>query len=125
MGEGQRLGQGAQVNIHRGGVVLVNLSPTIGHEQQGTRPCVVVSDPAVANDQRFPLVAVVPVTSTAGRGALYPALAAGRSGLTKPSWAMVDQLRSIDKRRVARAFGRVSSTEMNALDDGLRLFLGL
>jgi mRNA interferase MazF len=111
--------------VHRGGVVLVNLNPTSGHEQKGTRPCVVVSDPSVTSDQRYPLVAIVPVTGTAGRGALYPALAPGKSGLTKPSWAMVDQLRCIDKTRIARLFGRVSAIEMEEIDEGLRLFLGL
>ena len=53
--------------------------PGKGHEQKGTRPCV-----------------VVPVTGTPAQGALYPDLAPGASGLTKPSTALVDQVRSID-----------------------------
>jgi len=113
------------VKLDRGSIVIVSLDPTIGHEQQGRRPCVVVSDPAVTNNQRFPLIAVVPVTGTSAQGALYPALAPGRSGLTKASWAMMDQVRSIDKRRIARVFGRIAPDEMNSIDDGLRLFLGL
>ena len=75
-------------------------------------------------DQRFPLIAVVPVTATAGVGALYPALAAGSSGLTKPSFALIDHLRSIDKRRICRMFGQVSSAELANIDQGLELFLG-
>jgi len=93
------------VKIARGTVVLVELDPTLGHEQRGVRPCVVVSDPAVNDDQRFPIVAVVPVTGTRGEGALYPELAPGASGLAKASWALVDQVRSVDKRRVKRVFG--------------------
>lgn len=50
-------------------------------------------------DQRLPLIAVVPVTGTPGEGALYPQLSPGASGLTKASYALIDQLRSIDKRR--------------------------
>jgi len=42
-------------------MVQMDLQPTQGHEQQGTRPCVVVSDEAVNSNQRFPLIAVVPV----------------------------------------------------------------
>jgi mRNA-degrading endonuclease toxin of MazEF toxin-antitoxin module len=53
------------VRLERGTVVLLTLDPTVGHEQRGVRPCVVVSDPDVIADQRFPLVAVVPVTGTA------------------------------------------------------------
>jgi mRNA-degrading endonuclease toxin of MazEF toxin-antitoxin module len=84
-----------------------------------------VSDPAVNADQRFPLIAVVPVTGTAGVGALYPVLAPGSSGLTKPSFALVDHIRSIDKRRIRRMFGQVSSLELATIDQGLELFLGL
>jgi mRNA interferase MazF len=113
------------VTVNRGTVVLVELNPAVGHEQRGVRPCIAVSDPAVNADQRFPLIAVVPVTGTAGTGALYPALSSGPSGLTKASSALVDHLRSIDKRRIRRIFGEVSSTELAGIDQGLELFLGL
>jgi len=113
------------VTINRGTVVLVELDPTVGHEQRGVRPCIAVSDPTVNADQRFPLIAVVPVTGTAGDGALYPALATGPSGLTKASCALVDHLRSIDKRRIRRLFGQVSTTELANIDQGIELFLGL
>lgn len=101
------------------------LDPTVGHEQRGQRPCVVVSDPDVLDDQRYPLVGVVPITGTPGVGALYPSLAPGASGLTKPSSALVDQVRSIDKRRIHRVFGVLSHDELRRIDDGLMLFLGL
>lgn len=109
----------------RGTVLLVALDPTVGHEQQGLRPCLSVSDPAVDASQRFPLMAVVPITGTPGQGSLYPPLAPGPSGLTKASYAMIDQLRSVDKRRVRRVFGQVSERELAAVDQGLKLFLGL
>ena len=113
------------MSLARGSVVLVDLEPTQGHEQQGTRPCVVVSDAAVNSNQRFPLIAVVPVTRTPGPGALYPALTPGSSGLSKPSTALVDQVRSIDKQRIRRRYGRVSEAELEAIDNGLCLYLGL
>jgi len=84
-----------------------------------------VSDSAVANDQRFPLVCVVPVTGTPGIGALYPALRPGPSGLHKPSYALIDQLRSIDKLRIHQLFGVIPADELAAVDTGLRLYLGL
>jgi mRNA interferase MazF len=111
--------------LKRGTVILVSLGPTVGHEQRGARPCVVVTDPSVTEDQRFPMLAVVPLTGTAGEGALYPGLRPGESGLVKPSWALIDRLRTIDKRRVSRVFGIVSRDELAAIDDGLKLFLGL
>ena len=113
------------MTLDRGTVVLVELDPTVGHEQRGVRPCIAVSDPSVNADQRFPLIAVVPVTGTAGVGALYPDLSPGTSGLTKTSYALIDHLRSIDKRRVRRIFGQVSASELAGIDQGLELFLGL
>ena len=113
------------MKVDRGTIVLVELDPTIGHEQRGVRPCIAVGDPAVNADQRFPLIAVVPVTGTLGDGALYPVLAPGKSGLTKTSYALIDHLRSIDKRRVRRVFNRVADEELTAIDQGLELFLGL
>ena len=120
-----RAGRRSASETRRGAVVLVALDPTIGHEQRGLRPCIVVSDPEVISDQRFPLVCVVPVTGTPGEGLLYPPLVAGRSGLAKKSFALVDQLRSIDKRRIRRMFGELPQREISAIDEALALFLGL
>ena len=113
------------MRLGRGSVVVVELDPTVGHEQRGVRPCVVVSDPDVISDQRFPLVCVVPVTGTPGQGLLYPELAPGKSGLAKTSFALIDHLRSVDKRRVRRVFGELAPREVAAIDEGLAAFLGL
>lgn len=113
------------MSLARGSVVLVDLEPTRGHEQRGTRPCVVVSDPDVAATLRFPLMCIVPVTGAAASGVLYPRLAPGPSGLKKESFALVEQVRSIDKRRVRSTFGTVRPDELAALDEGLAVYLGL
>lgn len=113
------------MNVDRGTVDLVELDPTVGHEQRGVRPCIVVSDRAVNADQRFPLLAVVPITGTPGDGALYPVLSPGKCGLTKKFYAFSDHLRSIDKRRIRRVFDRVTREELVLVDQGLELFLGL
>ncbi len=113
------------MTLGRGALVVVELDPAVGHEQKGFRPCVVVSDPEVISDQRFPLLCIVPVTGTPGSGLLYPALSPGQSGLTKKSFALIDHLRSIDKRRVRRVFGDLPDDEIAAIDEGLAAFLGL
>ncbi|MBV9626168.1 MAG: type II toxin-antitoxin system PemK/MazF family toxin [Acidobacteria bacterium] len=113
------------MTLGRGVVVVVQLDPTFGHEQRGIRPCIVVSDPDITSDQRFPLICVVPITGTPGEGLLYPPLAPGSSGLAKKSFALTDHLRSIDKRRVRRVYGEVSAEEITAIDEGIMVFLGL
>jgi mRNA interferase MazF len=86
---------------------------------------VIVSDPEITTDRRFPLVCVVPITGTPGEGLLYPPLAPGKSGLAKRSFALIDHLRSVDKRRVHRVFGELAADEIAAIDEGLAVFLGL
>ena len=113
------------MKLERGTVLLLDLDPTRGREQRGVRPCVVVSDPDVSSDQRFSLIGIVPITGTEGEGALYPSLLPGSSGLTKSSCALIDHIRSVDKRRVRRVFGQITATELDSLDEGLALFLGL
>lgn len=113
------------MRLGRGSVVVIELDPTVGHEQRGVRPCVVVSDPDVISDQRFPLICVVPVTGTPGQGLLYPELVPGESGLAKRSFALIDHLRSVDKRRVRKVFGVLARHEIDAIDEGLAAFLGL
>ncbi len=111
------------MRLDRGTVIFLDLDPTVGHEQRDVRPCVVVSDPEVVADQRFPLC-VVPAKGTPGDGALCPPLGLGHSGLTKMAHALIDYLRSVDKRRVRRVFGQLAPGEIGAIDDGLALFLG-
>lgn len=113
------------MRVGRGAVVLVELDPAVGHEKRGMRPCVVVSDPDIVSDQRFPLVCVVPITGTPGEGLLYPSFAPGQSGLARKSYALIDHLRSIDKRRIRRVFGELAPEEIAAVDEGLAVFLGI
>jgi mRNA interferase MazF len=126
MERGKRLGRGDGVSLARGTVIVACLDPTVGHEQAGRRPCIVVSAPEVSNDQRFPLIAIVPLTSAPGVGLLYPRIQPSPSnGLRNASTALVDHIRSVDKRRVDRAYGQVSRAELQAIDTALKLFLGM
>lgn len=113
------------MRLARGTPILVGLDLPIAHEQRGVRPCILVSDPEVTEDQRFPVLCIVPITGTRGRGALYPPLDAGSGGLRKRSFALLDQIRTIDKRRVRKVFGKIAPAELAAIDEGLRLLLGL
>jgi hypothetical protein len=67
----------------------------------------------------------VPVTGTPGEGLLYTPLALGKSGLAKKSFAPIDHLRSVDKRRVRGVFGELAHAEISPLYEGLTVFLGL
>lgn len=94
--------------MKRGEIWLVNLDPTIGSEIKKSRPCVVVS-PAELNDH-LRTVIVAPMTSK-GFAAPFrvPVTHAGRRGLI-----VLDQLRTVDKARMAKKLGAVSAKTLTA-----------
>lgn len=109
----------------RGDVWVVDLDPTPGHEQAKTRPCIIVSDDRF-NRSASGLVVIVPLTS-ANRGIPWHVRVAPEDGgVRQESWAMVDQLRVVSRERlVGDPWGRASSTVMAAIEERLRLLLGL
>ena len=113
------------MKLPRGAVVRIQLDPKVGHEQGGIRPCVVVTPSDLADAQRYPILAIVPLTSRIGLGPLYPVLQPYPQGLTLPSTALVDQVRSIDKQRVTAMFAPLPALELGRVDDALRRVLGL
>jgi hypothetical protein len=66
-----------------------------------------------------------PVRWVPGEGLLYPPLTPGERGLAGKSFALIDRLRSIDKRRIRRVFGDLAQDEITAVEEGLAAFLGL
>ena len=94
--------------MKRGEIWLVNLDPTVGSEIRKTRPCVVVS-PAEMHDH-LRTVIVAPMT-TAGREAPFRIGVAhgGRNGLI-----LLDQVRAVDKTRLAKRLGVVPAKTLAA-----------
>ena len=92
----------------RGEIWLVNLDPTVGSAVRKTRPCVVVSPSEMHDHLRTVLVA--PMT-TAGRQAPF------RIGVThggKKGLILLDQIRAVDKTRLAKRLGAVSPKTLAA-----------
>lgn len=103
---------------------MVNLDPTIGHEQGGQRPALVVSDDML-NRSPAELVIVVPITGTDRGIPAHVKVAPGEGGLIKASVIMADQVRTISRRRLGRRLGAVSSSTMEQVEGRLRLVMGL
>lgn len=96
-----------------GQVVWVNLSPVVGSEQSGHRPAVVIS----GNDYLASIpnvVVVVPITSR-DRGLPNHVRLVGDLGLDADSFAMTEQPRTIDRRRVTRSVGQVDATTLHEI----------
>jgi mRNA interferase MazF len=111
-------------DLRRGDVVWAAPDPAVGREQAGHRPAVVVSS-AAHLDIVTDLAIVVPVT-TAMRGWPNHVLLLGpRVGLDAPSFAMTEQPRTIDRRRVVQVAGRVDDETLRQIDVWLRDFVDL
>jgi mRNA interferase MazF len=94
------------MSVERWSVWRANLDPVVGSEQGLTRPVLVVSQTAL-NDI-LPVVNVLPITSRKAGRRIYPneaLLPAGTAGLTLESIVLCYQIRTLDKRRLGRAFG--------------------
>lgn len=94
--------------VGRGDVWLATLDPTVGSEIRKTRPCVVVSPPEIHDYLRTVIVA--PMT-TGSRPAPFriPVSFAGKNGLI-----LLDQMRTLDKRRLAKRLGEIERRTLRA-----------
>lgn len=94
--------------VRRGEIWLVTLDPTRGSEIKKTRPCVVVSPPEMHDHLRTVIVA--PMT-TKGHPAPFriPVTHGGQKGLI-----LLDQMRAVDKERLAKKAGTVSAKTLAA-----------
>ena len=98
-------------------VYLINLDPTIGHEIQKTRPCLVLS-PDEMNDN-IRTVIIAPMTT---KSHVYPTRIPVRFD-KKSGWIVLDQIRTVDKARLIRRLGRISSREIAAVKDIIKQML--
>lgn len=95
-------------------IVIVNLDPTVGREIKKTRPCIIVSP----NEMNRPLqtVIIVPVTS---QDKSYPTRVPFElNGQT--SWAVVDQIRTVDKIRVTKTVSHLNDSDTARLKRVIR-----
>ena len=99
--------------VKRFDVFLINLDPTVGSEIQKTRPCVVIS-----LDEMNRYIATVIIAPMTTKGKQYPTRVVcqfqGKNGQI-----VLDQIRTVDKKRLVKKLGRVSQDEQKILLDVL------
>ena len=95
--------------MDQGDIYLINLDPTLQTEIPKTRPGLIISINAMNHNS--PRLIIAPITSSVGK--IYPFevfVSAGVGGLEKDSKIMLDQLRSLDKKRLVRKIGTIEET---------------
>ena len=109
----------------RGEVYLVSFDPTIGAEIQKTRPALIIQNDV--GNRYSPLMIVAAITSYHG-GELYPQevlVKAPEGGLQVDSAILLNQIRSVDKRRLVKHLGVLRAATLTKVDRALQISLGL
>jgi mRNA interferase MazF len=112
-------------NPKRGELYLVNFEPTVGAEIRKTRPALVLQND-IAN-RHSPITIVAAVTSKFDE-TLYPTevlVTAPEGGLSVDSVVLLNQIRSIDRRRLVRRLGAIRGSTMERVERSLQISLGL
>lgn len=113
------------MNIKRGDIYYADLSPVIGSEQGGIRPVLIVQND-VGN--RFsPTVIAAAITSQHTKAKLptHIAIGAQSSGLAKDSVVLLEQVRTIDKKRLKEKMGTVDQNSMREINNAISVSFGL
>ena len=108
----------------RGDIYLVNFDPTVGHEIQKTRPALILQND-IAN--RFSSITIVAAITSKFTEPHYPTevIESAQSGLSLRSAVLLNQIHSVDRRRLAKHLGRASAATMRAVDRALQISLGM
>jgi mRNA interferase MazF len=112
--------------FRRGEVRLANFNPSKGTEAGKIRPCIILQSDLL-NDAEHPSTTVIPLTSRLVDGAAPLRFRiAGRNQLKEDSDAMIDQVRTIDNRRLTgEPLARLAPGELAEVEEYLKIVLGL
>jgi mRNA interferase MazF len=108
----------------RGEVYLVSFDPTLGAEIQKTRPALILQND-ISN--RYSPITIVAALTSQFKNPPFPTdvlITPPEGGLKTQSAALLNQIRSIDKRRLIKLLGALSPETMSRVNDALRISLG-
>ena len=110
--------------IKRGELYYADLSPVVGSEQGGVRPILIVQNDT--GNKYSPTVIAAAVTSKMNKAKLptHIELCANEYGLVKNSVVLLEQIRTLDKRRLKERIGEVSESTMKKVNAALLISLG-
>ena len=111
--------------VRRGDIFYADLSPVIGSEQGGTRPVLIVQNDT--GNKYSPTVIAAAITSQTGKARLptHINIAGGSVGLSKDSVILLEQIRTIDKRRLREHMGKLDDQHMLLVDEAIAVSFGL
>ena len=114
-----------EMNIKRGDIYYADLSPVIGSEQGGLRPVLIVQNDV--GNKYSPTVIAAAITSRMGKTKLptHIDVVGNQVGLAKDSVILLEQIRTIDKKRLKEKMGHLDDDTMRNVNDAIGVSFGL
>ena len=111
--------------VRRGDIYFADLSPVVGSEQGGIRPVLIVQNDV--GNKHSPTVICAAITSQMNKAKLptHIALSSAEYALPKDSVILLEQIRTIDKRRLKEKMGHLDEVTMKNVNDAIEVSFGL
>lgn len=113
------------MTVKRGEIYYADLSPVVGSEQGGVRPVLIVQNDV--GNSHSPTVIAAAITSRQDKSKLptHIGINASTCGLSKDSVVLLEQIRTIDKKRLKERMGELDTPSMNQVNNALSISFGL
>ncbi len=113
------------MDIKKGDIFYANLSPVIGSEQGGIRPVLIIQNNV--GNRYSPTVIAAAITSSGTKTNIptHISLTSDGSGLEKDSVVLLEQVRTLDKKRLKEKRGAIDNNDMNRVDNAISISFGL
>ena len=113
------------MEIKRGDIYYADLSPVVGREQGGLRPVLIVQNDV--GNRHSPTVIAAAITSRLDKTRMptHIDISGDRTGLARDSVVLLEQMRTIDKRRLKEKMGHLDDSSMSQINGAISVSLGL
>ncbi|MBP2033498.1 mRNA interferase MazF [Clostridium algifaecis] len=111
--------------VKRGDIFYADLSPVVGSEQGGIRPVIIIQNDV--GNKYSPTVIVSAITSQINKAKLptHVEISSEAYGLNKDSVVLLEQIRTLDKRRLKEKIGHMTDIDMKKVDNALLVSVGI
>ena len=111
-------------DVKRGDVFYADLSPVVGSEHGGIRPVLIIQNDV--GNKFSPTIIAAAITSQINKAKIptHIEIKAGEVGLNKDSVVLLEQLRTLDKRRLKEKIGNLSTSKMGLINNAILISLG-
>ena len=111
--------------VKRGDIFYADLSPVVGSEQGGIRPVIIIQNDV--GNRYSPTVIIGAITSQINKAKLptHVEISSEEYGLNKDSVVLLEQIRTLDKKRLKEKIGHMTQVDMKKVEEALLISIGI